>query len=210
MLRSHHRRAKAGRQLAKMTTVPAAWQKIERVLWQNAHSVFVALGKPATDLQIRRLEGKLGARLPRDFVKSLKIHDGLRNSYHAHVRLFNYWSLLPLKAILTEWKMMTDLQAECEFAGCRGKVSSRIKNDAHWRAGWIPILDADGDKIVIDLDPGPGGKSGQILEWSNSGNFATRLLADSFGDWWSDIADRFSQRQFRLDVSGEIWLDPTE
>lgn len=190
-------------------TVPVAWQKIEGVLWQNAHSVFAALGKPATDLQIRRLEGKLGARLPRDFVNSLKIHDGLRDSHHGRVRLFNYWSLLPLNSILTEWKMMTDLQAECEFGGCQGKVSPKIKNDSHWRADWIPILDADGDKIVIDLDPGPGGKSGQILEWSNSGSFATRLLADSFGEWLSNVADRFSERQFRLDESGGIWFDPT-
>lgn len=180
---------------------------IEDVLRENAHSVFIALRKPATDAQLRRLESRLGAKLPKDFAASCQIHDGLRDSYLGPIRLFNYWALLPLSAILTEWKVMTDLQAEFGFGGCQFEVSPRIKNDAHWRVGWVPIMDADGDKVVIDLDPGPKGKVGQVFEWSNSGSVPTRLLADSFGEWLSRIADKFAKRQFRLDERGSIWLD---
>lgn len=68
-------------------------------------------------------------------------------------------------------------------------------------------MDSDGDKVVIDLDPGPKGKLGQVFEWSNSGSFPMRLLADSFGEWLSGIADRFAKRHFRLDEFGGIWLD---
>jgi cell wall assembly regulator SMI1 len=190
-----------------MASVSASWQMIEGVLRENAHSVFLALRKPATDTQLRRLESKLGTRLPTDFARSWKIHDGLRDSYLGQVRLFNNWAFLPLNSVLAVWKMITDLQAECEFGGCQFKVTPRIKNDAHWRAGWVPFMDADGDKVVLDLDPGPKGKVGQVFEWSNSGSFPMRLLADSFGDWLSQIAERFSKRQFRLSEYGDIWLE---
>src|SRR6266853_1417644 len=113
-----------------MASVPVAWRIIEDVLCENAHSVFLALRKPAPDTQLRRLESKVEAKLPRDFVKSWKIHDGLRDSYLGQVRLFNYWAFLPLTAIRAGWKTMTDLQAECGFGGCQFEVTPRIKNDA--------------------------------------------------------------------------------
>jgi cell wall assembly regulator SMI1 len=190
-----------------MASVPASWRLIENVLRENAHSVFLALRKPAADTKLRRLEKKLGVKLPTDFVKSWKIHDGLRDSYLGPIRLFNYWAFLPLNAILDAWKMLTDLQVECGFGSCQFEVTPKIKNDTHWRVGWVPFMDADGDKVVIDLDPGPRGKVGQVFEWSNSGSFPMRLLADSFGEWLSDIAEKFSKRQFRLDDRGGIWFD---
>jgi cell wall assembly regulator SMI1 len=193
-----------------MASVPASWRLIENVLRENAHSVFQALRKPATDVQLRWLEGRLSAKLPRDFVQSLKVHDGLRNSYLDQVRLFNYWALLPIRAIWTEWKGMTDLQAEGDFGGCQCKVTPRLKNDSHWRAGWVPFMDADGDKLVLDLDPGARSKVGQVFKWSNSGSFAPRVLADSFGVWLAAVAAALSRRQFRLDKYGGIWLESEE
>jgi cell wall assembly regulator SMI1 len=73
--------------------------------------------------------------------------------------------------------------------------------------GWLPFMDADGDKVVIDLDPGPKGRNGQVFEWSNSGSFPMRLLADSFSEWLSGIAERFSKRQFQLTEYGSIWMN---
>jgi cell wall assembly regulator SMI1 len=158
-----------------MASVPASWRAIEDVLRDDANAVFLALREPASDAELRRLESKLAAKLPTDFVQSWKTHDGLRDSYLGQIRLFNYWAFLPIDAILAEWKTMTDLQADCGFDGCQFEVTPRIKNDAHWRPGWMPFLDADGDKVVIDLDPGPEGKLGQVFEWSNSGSFPMRL-----------------------------------
>ena len=75
-------------------SVRGAWRLIEDVLRENANSVYRALGKPASDGQIRRLESKVSAKFPSDFIQSLKVHDGLRGSYLGRVRLFNYWALL--------------------------------------------------------------------------------------------------------------------
>jgi cell wall assembly regulator SMI1 len=189
-----------------MSNVSASWRTIEGVLREDAPDVFRALGDPAGDAEVRRLEAALPAQLPSDFVESWKIHDGFRNSYLGSIRLFNYWAFLPVSAISEAWKILTELQAECGFGGCQFDVTRRISNDAHWRSGWVPFMDADGDKVILDLDPGPTGKVGQIFEWSNSGSFPMRLLADSFDEWLSGLAHRLSRRTHRLDAGG-IWLD---
>ncbi len=189
-----------------MKTVRSSWRRIEEVLRENSHTVFRALRKPVTAADLQRLERVLPARLPPDFLASLNIHDGLRDSYLGPNRLVDYWALLPARAILGEWQTLTDLQAECGFGGCQLKVARRIRNDAHWRRGWVPVMDSDGDKILLDLDPGPQGKTGQVLQWSNSGSFSTRVLADSFREWLDGLADALSNRRFRLDEFGGIWL----
>ena len=190
-----------------MASVAASWRLIEEVLCENAHSVFRALRKPVSEVGLRRVKEKLPAKLPNSFVQSLKIHDGLRNSFLGQIRLFAYWALLPVSAMLGEWKIMTGLQAECGFGGDHLTRTSQIKNDSHWRPGWIPFMHADGDKLVIDLDPGRTGKVGQVFKWSNSGSFPMRVLAGSFREWLAGVAAAFSKRQFRLDEFGGIWLD---
>jgi cell wall assembly regulator SMI1 len=78
----------------------ASWRVIEGVLWENAHSLYRALRKPATDAQVARLVKLLPVKLPRDFVQSLKTHDGLRDSYLGQNRLFDYNALLPVSGII--------------------------------------------------------------------------------------------------------------
>jgi cell wall assembly regulator SMI1 len=67
-------------------------------------------------------------------------------------------------------------------------------------------MDADGDKLVLDLDPAPGGSVGQLFKWSNSGSLPLQVLAPSFGDWLAGLAEKLSKRRFSLDEFGGIWL----
>jgi cell wall assembly regulator SMI1 len=189
-----------------MSGVAASWRTIEGVLWENAHSLYRALRKPATDAQIARLANLVPAKLSRDFVQSLKTHDGLRDSHLGQNRLFDYNALLPVSAIITEYKMLCSLQAECGFPGGQAGGDSGVRNDAHWRPGWVPIMDADGDKLVLDLDPAPGGSVGQVFKWSNTGSSPLRVLAQSFGKWLAGLAEALSKRRFGLDERGGIWL----
>src|SRR5581483_1886564 len=183
-----------------------SWRTIEGVLGENAHSVYRALRKSASDASLARLAKYLPAQLPHDFVQSLKIHDGLRNSYLGPVRLFDYYALLPVSAILTVYRMMCDLQCKCDFGGTQAKCDPAIRNDTYWRPGWVPILDADGDKLVLDLDPAAGGVVGQVFEWSNTGSTPNRVLASSFGEWLEELSEVFRKGRFKLDEFGGIWL----
>jgi cell wall assembly regulator SMI1 len=186
--------------------IAQAWRTIEEVLWENAHSVYRALRKPASDALLARLAKRVPAKLPRDFVQSLRIHDGLKDSYLGPVRLFDYNALLPVSAILAESKMMCDLQSQCGFGGGGTRDDPAVRNDAHWRPGWVPIMDADGDKLVPDLDPAPRGTTGQVFEWSNTGSTPLKVLAPSFGEWLAGLAEALGKRRFGLDEYGGIWL----
>jgi hypothetical protein len=42
-------------------------------------------------------------------------------------------------------------------------------------------MDADGDKLVLDLDPAPGGTNGRVFEWSSTGGTFNPVLGSSFG-----------------------------
>jgi cell wall assembly regulator SMI1 len=189
----------------EMASVQKSWRSIEDVLYENAHSVYRALRNPATDAGIDKLQRLVRAKLPAGFIQSLKVHDGLRLSYLGPNRLFDYEALLPISAISREYKMMCDLQEECSFAGFETSTR-KIKNDAHWRVGWVPFTDADGEKFVLDLDPGPDGRFGQVIQFKNVGGEPRRVLADSYGEWLSIVASTFEKREFRLDERGSIWI----
>ncbi|MEU6011090.1 SMI1/KNR4 family protein [Streptomyces sp. NPDC047453] len=45
--------------------------------------------------------------------------------------------------------------------------------------GWIAFGDCDGDRIAIELTPGPGGHTGQVIILSHEESIGTGLIADS-------------------------------
>jgi molybdopterin molybdotransferase len=189
-----------------MAGVAASWRIIEGVLWENAHSLYRALCKPATDAKVARLAKLVPARLPRDFVQSLKTHDGLRDSYLGQNRLFDYNALLPISAIITEYRMLCQHQEQFSDVASVAGHDPEIRIDARWRAGWVPVMDADGDKLVLDLDPAPGGSVGQVFQWYNNGSTRLEVLAPTFGEWLAKLAEALSKRRFGLDEFGGIWL----
>jgi cell wall assembly regulator SMI1 len=189
-----------------MAGVAASWRTIEGVLWENAHSLYRALRKPATDAQVARLAKLVPAKLPRDFVQSLKTHDGLRDSYLGLNRLFDYNALLPVSAIISVYRMLCRHQEQFGGGGGDAGHDPEIRNDARWRPRWVPVMDADGDKLVLDLDPASGGTYGQVFEWSSTGSTFNRVLAPSFGEWLAGLAEALSKRRFGLDEFGGIWL----
>jgi cell wall assembly regulator SMI1 len=187
--------------------VVKSWRAIDGVLWENAHSIHRALRKPVTDVQLARLAKVIPVKLPRDFVQSLRIHDGVgRSKRGGKVPLFDNYILLPAASIIAQYTMMCDLQDECQFPGSQLGADPAIRNDAHWRRGWLPIMDSDGDKLILDLDPTPDGSIGQVIEWSNYDHAPLRVLATSFSLWLAGLAESFEKRQFRLDQWGGIWL----
>lgn len=187
-------------------TVHESWRIIEAALEKHARPIHAALRKPAGDSAIAKLAKVVPADLPPDFVESLKIHDGLNDSYLGRIRLFDYNALLPASAIIDEHTMMCALQSDSDFGGSQAGGDPSVRNDTHWRPGWVPIMDADGDKLILDLDPAPGGTVGQVFEWSNSGSRPLRVLAPSFEEWLGGIAEALDKGRFRLDEHNQIWL----
>jgi molybdopterin molybdotransferase len=187
-----------------MRRVASSWKLIEAVLKEHAHSAYKALRPPASQKEINRLQDVLDTKLPTDFLSSLQIHDGMHAA--GDFNFIDYRRLLPIAEIASDRKSLWDLQRECEFGGDQFTRTRKIRNDSHWRAGWVPIMDFNGDKVVLDLDPGPAGKRGQIISWDNYGNQPMRVLGESFGTWLDMVAEELAQRRFTLDEYGGIHL----
>ena len=182
--------------------VATSWKLIEDVLKEHVHSAFERLRPPATTAQIDRLKAEFPRRLPRAFEQSLRIHDGIAEAKS----LVNYMTLLPVSKITSVWRMEWDLQCECQFPGCERTKTRKLENDARWREGWLPFMDFNGDKLVLDLEPGPAGKVGQVFKWYNYPGRPNYVIADSIEVWFDMLAGELSRRRFTLNEYGDILL----
>ena len=103
---------------------------------------------------------------------------------------------------------MCGLQAECGFPGGQANSDQGVRKDAHWRPGWCRSWTRDGDKFVLDLRPAPGGSVRQVFAWSNTGSTPLRVLAPSFGQWLSGLAEAQIKRRFSYSARSEVSVNP--
>ncbi len=184
-----------------MRRVATAWKVIEGVLRENAQSAYKALRPPARMADIHELEELIGTRLPQACVSSLRIHDGMRPG----VDLVDYNSLLSVPEMAMWWRIAMD--NPWGDPGPRLVDGKRIKGDLRWRPRWVPLaVDAGGNLMAIDLDPGPAGARGQVFPWQNYGTPSPKVVAPSYATWLDAVAEELLRRRFTLDEWGGIHL----
>src|SRR5262249_52320000 len=116
-------------------------------------------------------------------------------------------SLLPASRIEYWWDLHCRGQREDGFGGNPFTRTRKIKNDIRWRERWVPVMeDLGGDHLVLDLDPGPTGKRGQLFPWYNNGSTTMHVVADSYAAWLDAVAEELACRRFTLDELGSIRL----
>jgi cell wall assembly regulator SMI1 len=176
-----------------MRRVATLWKVIEMVLKQHASPILEALRPPARAGEITALEDALGLKLPAALVSSLKIHDGMDEEE----TFIGYRSLLSVKEIEAWWRLT--LSVPWDEPGPRFAHARRIKGDLRWREKWVPVMGFNGDLTVLDLDPGPAGKHGQLFPWYNNGATPMRVVADSYAAWLDAVAEELGSDRFRID-----------
>ena len=190
---------------AVVVTVDLArtWQRIEKALDKAAPEVASALAGPAEAKQLRRLERRVGAKLPKDLRASLTHHDGMNGTL---VRLFNDERLLSLEQIQRRWDSHRARMDAPEWAApCPLTRDRKIKNDRFWSPAWLPVTESGQDGFVVDLDPGPRGHVGQVFYFYATASRPREVVAKSFGDFLGKIAARLSRRRFTVEDGG-VWL----
>ncbi|HEY1176054.1 MAG TPA: SMI1/KNR4 family protein [Phytomonospora sp.] len=123
-----------------MTTVAAAWARIDAWLAEHAPASRELLNPPVTDADLAAAEAVVGREFPAEIRESLRCHDGL-----------SAWgNLLPrqppssAREIAAHWRLCMDILDDDED-----------DEDPWWHPLWIPWAELDGDSQVIDLRPGP-------------------------------------------------------
>ena len=159
--------------------VAESWQRLDAWLQSMPEAAPDGFNAPACDDEIRILEGALGAKLPDDFIASLKIHNGQSGRC---IGCFDGDDLLDVKGVLREWTSWRDLVVEGAFEGIASDPDGGVKDD-WFNLRWIPFAaNGMGDCLCLDLDPAPGGTVGQVIRVLNDDE-RRECLAASFEQW---------------------------
>jgi cell wall assembly regulator SMI1 len=167
------------------------WKRIEA--WLDAHVPSGAgiLHAGAAEEEIAATERFLGVLLPDDLRASLRLHNG----QYSGPWLIEGWELLSLDRIREEWTAWKDLLDEGAFRDFRSDSDGRVVQD-WWHARWIPLTyDGAGDHHCVDLNPGPRGQAGQIIQmWHDDS--ARPVVAPSFRAWLAAFADALDAGEY--------------
>lgn len=179
------------------------WQRIETALDKAAPEVTRALAGPADVKQLRKLERKIGFKLPTELRASFARHDGMHDTL---VRFFNDERLLSVEQLQRRWDAHLQRMDTPEWAQpCPLTRDRKIKNDRFWSPAWLPITESGQDGFVIDLDPAARGTVGQVFYFSASASRPRTVLASSFAGFLGKIATHLSRKRFTVDDGG-VWL----
>lgn len=184
--------------------VKAAWKRLKR--WSLAHlpQFDGKDAEPASEEQIREFETVIGQRLPKDVRDSYRKYDG----QCAGVGVAYGLAVVPLSEALGQWEQWRDGYGQCVEDGSAASLDSGCTSfpdgfvrPVYFDSGWIPVTyDGGGNHIAIDLNPGPKGTRGQVIVFGRDDEFHP-VLALSWGQFLTDLADEFEAGNYRLDMS---------
>lgn len=189
--------------------VRTAWKRLKR--WSVAHLPQFGRDDPApvSEKQLQEFEAAIGQRLPKDVRESYRVYDG----QCAGVGIAYGLAVVSLREALGHWegwrdgygKNVEDGSAAGLDSSCTSFPDGFIR-PVYFDSGWIPLTyDSSGNHIAIDLNPGPKGTKGQVIVFGPDDEFHP-VLALSWGQFLTDLADEFEAGNYRLDMS---WICPT-
>ncbi len=172
-------------------------RRIEVWLAEFAPGRAAALRGPAGEDQIRDLEVTLRRSLPPDLAAWLRRHNG----QNPETSVFGDYTPLGTREIAAEWRKCLEFPAEWDPPG------SPEVGSGWFRQGWIPFASAArGDLLVVDTEPGPVGRVGQILDWQHDHHLRP-VVAPDLGTWFANLADEFEAGLWSVHPLG-FWLGP--
>lgn len=133
--------------------------------WLTEHLPEAAdsLNPHADDDGWARVEDELGVRLPADFIALYHWHDG--QSRGCPTGIFYGMRFLSLQEVLIEWRFWAE---EAESSGSIAPIATDVVKQQAANRHWIPFAeDGGGNFLAIDLDPGPSGLRGQVINFGS-------------------------------------------
>ncbi len=178
----------------------SVWSRIES--WVKAHVPEAEhenwLAPGASAAEIARTGKALGVELPAGYKASCRLHDGCLPVPTA--------MLLPLAAVLREWRAWKKLLDRGAFADSPGPIAGPV--GPHWfHSRWVPIASHQaGDIVVLDLAPSPEGVSGQVVDVEHERSGGRRVVAWDFLAWLGDFAQDLEAGAYLYDAEIEDGL----
>jgi cell wall assembly regulator SMI1 len=158
--------------------VASRWTTIAAWLGEHKPTLLDGFHPPADASQIAAAEEAIGRTLPDDYRRFLGLHDGQDDV----APMIGTCSLFPAGELAERYADCGALFDEDEAPIDEELVAPGVRA-VEYSPGWIPIgRSARGrDYLCIDLDPGEGGRVGQIIKMAVDFD-ARELVAPSFTD----------------------------
>jgi cell wall assembly regulator SMI1 len=172
--------------------VARSWQRLEAWFKANAPEVINALRPGCTVDEIAAFEKEAQIALPDEVRESFRIHNGQNDIYPGAVLGNPLDPLEQLSSDLGGWRSLYDSEEASDQDSGLGERSTSYPPDAircqFANPNWIPLGDWDSNCYGIDLDPGPNGLKGQIINFGKDEDDKC-VLALSWANLLEDIAD---------------------
>lgn len=191
-------------------SVKAAWKRLAK--WSAAHQPQKGRpgNPPATEKQIQDFESAIGVQLPADVRQSYRLYNGQCSGPGIIYSL----AVEPLHDSLHQWKNWVKGWGQNEKDGSAHHFNESCQSfpdgfvqPVYFDPKWIPLTyDGSGNHIAVDLNPGPKGVPGQIIKFGPDDHDHT-VLALSWGQLLTDIADELEAGNFRIDIEDEEYPD---
>ncbi len=182
--------------------VEQRWNTIRAWLEDGHADALEMFHGPAAPEAIANAERELGRTLPDDYRRFLVLHDGQDDG----APMVGSCALYPVGTLAAEYEWLHGLYEE------EGTIDADLAGTGvrpvQCARGWIPIgRSARGrDFLCLDLEPAPGGRSGQIIQLSVDLDDRP-LIAPSFADLLSVFFTQLQTGEIEVEDSDDDELD---
>ena len=174
--------------------------EIKTLLANEYPELNASLNPPATEADISRLETATGLALPDELKQLYRLHNG----ESGNAGLFFGLPFISIDEALAEWKTWESLAGPTASldTGITSVPANHIK-EQYVNTRYIPISkDYGGNNLGIDLDPGPDGVSGQVINFGRDED--TRfVIAPSLAGFMEFILHHVKNGNYTLEINGD-------
>ncbi|AKJ31944.1 SMI1/KNR4 family protein [Caldimonas brevitalea] len=177
------------------------WGRLESLFEAHAPTLLPTLRPPASAQQIEAAERTMGISFTEDLRAAYLRHDGAADETMEHRPFFfHYGAWCSLERMLEKWHSMCDLVASLKDEP-GGDDQFPVEDDSwadlevrpeYWNRHRIPVSRTNTiNSLYVDLQPGPAGVRGQLLQDSGAGE--PLVIARSLNEYLGTMADRIEQ-----------------
>ena len=196
------------KQTQSASTMDKLWLALESWLSRHLPEVLADLNDGCSEKELSELERRLDCKLPEDFKAFYRRHNGQKGETTG---LFLGLEFISTANLYSEWATWRDLTLEDE------EIATAIESESfpqdaiktlYINLKWIPIArDWTGNHLGIDLDPGPTGTVGQVI---NFGADEERkfVLAASLTDFIAWMLDQYQSGNYQANKRSLALQEP--
>ncbi len=180
-------------------------EAIKSMLRSRLGSLERSLLEPADEAEIAAAEQAMGVHFPEELKQLYSIHNG---ESHSSPGLFFGLQFLTLQEMVREWKIWSDLHAEYGDMGDHYSIPSDWIKEQYINHKWIPFChDGGGNHLGIDLDPGPKGIVGQVINFGRDEE-TKFVIARNIGEFIQFLHDTVRDENYTVQQEDgvEYWI----